>query len=187
MEIAMSLETVTDVFGNAVHLRRGTPLATGQETVSVIGEKGEAWSQVFIYDPVSQVMDSDAEKLQVIVTHYPSKTNFALSALIGFSNIVLGVIDGVAGIIKAILGSFVGVGVAGIAFVLMLILLSLMVSFYAFVFAVPVFALSYGLRSYKNGLLKAEANKIQQAALGLFQQNAQLILPQDEVLQVSAE
>lgn len=161
-------EVTSDVFGNPVTLRLGTPLVTGQLTMSVLGANGKAWPQVFVYDQASEILETDNEKLFSVVNSYPSKTSFALSILIGISDVIVGIIDGIAGFIKGILGSFVGFGLIGIMFILMMVALSLMVSVYAFVIAAPVLAISFGLRHYKRNLLKAEAVKLQGAAESLF-------------------
>ncbi len=175
----MVSEVTSDVFGNPVTLRLGTPLATGHLTMSVLGTNGKAWSQVFAYDQVSMVMETDTDKLMNVVGSHPSKTGFALGILIGISDVVVGVINGIAGFIKGILGSFVGVGLIGIMFVLMMVALSLMVSVYAFVVAAPVLAVSFGLRHYKRNLLKAEGEKLQRAAMGLFNGTVAVVSPQD--------
>jgi len=161
-------EITSDVFGTPVTLRLGSPLATGQLTMGVLSMNGSAWSQVFVQDSVSGIMETDTDKLLNVINSHPSKTSFALGILIGISDVVVGFINGIAGFVKGILGSFVGFGLIGIMFVLMMVALSLMVSVYAFLIAAPVLAMSYGLRRYKRNLLKAEGEKLQQAAMGLF-------------------
>jgi hypothetical protein len=165
----MVTEVTSDVFGNPLTLRMGTPLGTGHLRVSVIGNRGDAWSNVFTYDPAAHVMETDGTKLESIINGYRSTSNAVLGTLITISDVIVGIINGMAGVIKGVLGSFVGFGLIGIMFVLMMLVLSLMVSIYAFIFAAPLLAISYGLRFYKNGQMKDEAQKLQRAAFGLFE------------------
>lgn len=185
----MANEITSDVFGNPVTLRLGTPLVTGHLTMSVIGSKGDAWSQVFTYDLSARVMDTDGAKLVSVVGSYRSTSNAVLGVLITISDVIVGCISGVAGIIKGILGSFVGFGLIGIMFVLMMLVLSLMVSVYAFIFAAPVLAVSYGLRFYKDSQVKSEAEKLQRSAFNLFQDSAApmlMVVEQTESAPVTA-
>ena len=111
-------------------------------------------------------MEMDGVKLESVINGYRSTSNAVFGTLITISDVIVGIINGIAGVIKGVLGSF---DLIGIMFVLMMLALSLMVSVYAFIFAAPLLAVSYGLRFYKNGQMKDEAEKLQRAAFGLFE------------------
>lgn len=165
----MPNELTSDVFGQRIILRLGTPLVTGEKTASVIGIKGAAWSQVFTYDPIARVMNTDRDALANVIDSCPSATNVVLGFFIAISDIIVGGVDVIVQVINTVLGSFVGFGLIGVLFVLMLFAFSIMISIYALIIITPILVVSYSLRFWKNKKLKKEAEKLQRAALQLFE------------------
>lgn len=168
----MSNELTSSVYGQPITLRFGMPLQTGHKTISLIREDGTAASQVFTYDPAAKVMDTDWEKLVSMIFSFGSKKGSLLSVAIWVSDLIVGIVNGIAKIFRTVLGGFVGFGWIGILIVLALMAVSFAISYYAFLIAAPFLLLSYGLRFYKDRLVKGEAKRLSASALQLFEQSA---------------
>ena len=179
----MSTEKSITIFNGPATLILGMPLVTGHLTMSIIGQERVAWSQVFTYDPASKIMDTDQEKLSEAVLSYGTGLGPVLSSLMFISNLIIGIVNFFVSLIRGVLGNVVGIGFMGIAIVLLLALISLMISVYAFFALAPLILLSYALRSMKNARLREQESNISREAMALFSEalspaSAPMLAPQ---------
>jgi hypothetical protein len=164
----MAHEASIAIFGSAARLRLGSPLATGHLTMSIIGRNDTAWSQVFIYDPVSQIMDTDIQKLRQAIMSYRSGVNKTLKILAAISETISGIRNGIGhGIRHARRGSR-RPSFFGNMFVILLAAVWLLVALYTFTLAAPVTVIAYGLGTFNKIRLQKEAENVKRNALMLF-------------------
>lgn len=176
-------EKIVTIFGGSATLILGLPLVTGQLTMSIVGQGGNAWSQVFTYDPAARIMETDSGKLAEAILSYGAGLGPFLRGVMVVSDAIIRIVDFFVSIIRGVLGSVVGIGLTGIFIVLMLTLISLMIGLYALYTLAPLLLLSYGLRSLKRSRLRAQEESVTREAMALFQEASSSSVPKTLVPQ----
>lgn len=166
----MAIEKTLNIFGGQATLIQGLPLATGHLTASIIGQNKTAWSQVFTYDSSSRIMETDNGKLRAAVLSHGNGVNSALSVLIFLADLIVKVVTSIASFVQGILGSFFGIGLMGIFFVLLFAFLSLMISVYVLYILAPVLLFSFVLNRIKEKRLRGVEKEISRSAFRLFEE-----------------
>lgn len=170
----MSTHT-TEVLNQKVRLCLATPLPDGRLAISGSLLNGRAFPRVFIYDPVSQMIESDRSTLNCLLEECrKSGTNAALNVLHVVCDAAVWTIDIVIRIVTSILTSFVGFGLIGILLVVVMLLLAAYIWVMGLMVAAPFILVSFCLRIYKQKTLDSAAEQLTHAALQLIDEHLQI-------------
>ena len=138
------------VFETEVKVLIGAIQGDGMVPVSARLPNTSAFQRFLAYDAHTSIISvADQEEFRRFLKECRGRRTLAFMILRAVLAVPIYVIDFISGLIRGILGSFIGFGLIGILIVIVAIVLSLMIGLYAFIIAAPFVVASAGLNYYE--------------------------------------
>lgn len=131
------------IFTTPVELRMSQANSEGVRKIAAVLDDGSAFNPVMTYDDNVQIVSPNSDNALQMIEACRKKTGDALGVLGTISDYCVTIVRFFVNVIKGFLGSFVGFGLFGIVFIIFLMLISLAISIYAFLFVAPFLAFSW--------------------------------------------
>lgn len=148
-------DLITSVFGTEVRVISGVVNADGMIPVSAVLPSRSAFSRFISYDTHTDIaIVNDQDEFHRLLVECRGRRSLAFSALRILLAVPVYLINVVSGIVRSILGSFMGFGLIGILIVVAAIAISLFVGLYAFIIAAPFIIAGAALNFYERRVYK---------------------------------
>jgi hypothetical protein len=140
----------TKVFSTDVSVMVGQEQQDGTIPLSAILKNGTAFSRFLVFDTHTGIVSyPDADQMFAFMKACRKSGDIAFTVLRAFLSVPYYLINLVTGIVRGILGSFIGFGLIGMLIVLVAIAASLMVGLYGFIIAAPFLLAVLALDRYE--------------------------------------
>lgn len=146
------------VFQSEFEMIESTSAIAGKFAASLTGE-GEVWSDAFIYDPKSKIVNFDKGQLYSFVHGAKKKASPAAMIFLTITDVAIRGINGVKGLFGGSYGGTMGTGQAGSMIVMASALLFIVVAIMAAIVVVPLSILGWLVRKKIDGEIAKESAK----------------------------
>jgi hypothetical protein len=166
-----------DVFGVQLELTQSTSPISGKLAASVIGRDQKVWADLFVWDPLSQVIQFDEEALQLLLRGACRTRSPWVSGALTLTDFGISVVSAIKRLFGGSYGGSLGFGPVGAITATLSSLALIVVSILGAIIIIPLSILAWLLHQKINSDIDTERPRVVQQAIGFFQtisnQNAQ--------------
>lgn len=149
-----------EVFGARKELRQSTSPVPGKVCVAVVEHDGRAWPDLFLWDPISDIVQWDHARVEEFLRATKRRQSPLANAVLWTTEGMITLVRGIRGLFGGSYGGSLGFGQLGGLVAMMSAVLAIVAFLAAAVVLVPLTLIAWGLRAWIDQQVKKEAPKV---------------------------